>query len=138
MRKWSVLGSLLVMGLVAALPATGYAQESTVTGTATDSTGAVLPGVTVTATNVDSGNTFVAVTDDRGNFRLPVRIGNYRVSAELAGFATINRTVQMLVGQTNVVNFQMAPSTLQETVTVTGEAPLIDTATSTVGANIDP
>jgi len=62
MRTWSVLGSLLVLGMVVALPAVGYAQDSVMTGTVTDSTGAVLPGVTVTATNVDSGNTFVAVT----------------------------------------------------------------------------
>src|SRR5215813_9295743 len=138
MRMLSVLGSLLVLGMIVALPASGYAQDSVMTGTVTDSTGAVLPGVTVTATNVDSGNTFVAVTDERGNFRLPVRIGNYRITAELAGFTTVNRTLQILVGQTTVVSFQMAPSSLQETVTVTGEAPLVDTTTSTVGANIDP
>ena len=138
MRTWSVLGSLLVLGMIVALPAVGYAQDSVMTGTVTDSTGAVLPGVTVTATNVDSGNTFVAVTDERGNFRLPVRIGNYRIAAELAGFATVNRTTQMLVGQTSVVDFQLAPSTLQETVTITGEAPLVNTATSGIGANIDP
>ncbi len=138
MRKWSVLGSLLVMGMIVALPVVGYAQDSVMTGAVTDSTGAVLPGVTVTATNVDSGNTFVAVTDERGNFRLPVRIGNYRIAAELTGFTTVNRSLQMLVGQTTVVSFQMAPSSLQETVTVTGEAPLVDTRTSTVGANIDP
>src|SRR6185436_3528859 len=115
MRMLSVLGSLLVLGMIVALPAIADAQDSVMTGTVTDSTGAVLPGVTVTATNVDSGNTFVAVTDERGVFRLPVRIGNYRITAELTGFATINRTTQMLVGQTSTVNFQMAPSTLQET-----------------------
>jgi hypothetical protein len=107
-------------------------------GTVTDATGGVLPGVTVTATNVESGNTFVAVTDERGDFRMPVRVGNYRVTTGLAGFMTINRTLQILVGQTAVVNIQMAPSTIQESVTVTGEAPLVDTTTSTVGANIDP
>ncbi|HEU5258252.1 MAG TPA: TonB-dependent receptor [Vicinamibacterales bacterium] len=138
MRTWSVLGSLLMLGMFVALPTVGYAQDSVMTGTVTDSTGAVLPGVTVTATNVDSGNTFVAVSDERGNFRIPVRIGNYRIAAELTGFATVNRTTQMLVGQTGVVNFQLAPSTLQETVTVTGETPLVNTATSSVGANIDP
>src|SRR5258705_2291791 len=132
MRKWSVLGSLLV-GMIVALPTAGYAQDSTISGTAIDSTGGVLPGVTVTATNVDSGNTFVAVSDDRGNFRLPVRIGNYRISVELACFATINRTVHMLVGHTSVLNFQMAPSTLQDTVTVTGVPPLVDTSTTITG-----
>ena len=138
MRKWSVVGSLLVIGMIASLPAVGYAQDSTLTGTVTDSTGGVLPGVTVTATNVDSGNTFVGVSDERGNFRIPVRIGNYRIAAELSGFAAVNRNIQILVGQTAVLNFQMAPSALQESVTVTGEAPLLDTTTSTVGSNIDP
>src|SRR5258705_11164633 len=113
--RMRVLESLLVVGMIGALPVAGYAQDSIVSGTATDSTGGVLPGVTVTATNVDSGNTFVAVSDDRGNFRLPVRIGNYRIAAELAGFATVNRTVRMLGGQTSVLNFQMSPSALQET-----------------------
>ncbi len=138
MRTWNVVGSLLMIGMVVALPVVGYAQDSTMTGTATDSTGGVLPGVTVTATNIESGNTFVAVSDERGNFRLPVRIGNYRITAELTGFTTVNRSLQMLVGQTTVVSFQMAPSSLQESVTVTGEAPLVDTTTSTVGSNIDP
>src|SRR5262245_33383831 len=137
MRTWRVLGSLVV-GMIVALPVAGYAQDSTMSGTATDSTGGVLPGVTVTAINSESGNTFVAVSDERGNFRLPVRIGNYRITAELAGFTTVTRNVQMLVGQTAVINFQMGLSTLQESVTVTGEAPLIDTTSSTVGANIDP
>src|SRR5438105_408231 len=137
MRNWSALGSLLI-GIIFALPVAGYAQDSVMTGTVIDSTGGVLPGVTVTATNVDSGNTFVAVSDDRGNFRLPVRIGNYRLTIELTGFATVNRSIQMLVGQTSVLNFQMSPSNLQETVTVTGEPPLVDTTTSTVGSNIDP
>src|SRR4029453_8391099 len=107
MRTWSVLGSLLVLGMIVALPAIGYAQDSVMTGTVTDSTGAVLPGVTVTATNVDSGHTFVAVPDERGNFRLPVRIGNYRIVAELTGFATVNRTAQRFAGQAGVGNFNL-------------------------------
>jgi hypothetical protein len=138
MRKGSVVGLLLVIGMIFALPVVGYAQDSIMTGTATDSTGGVLPGVTVTATNIESGNTFVAVSDERGNFRLPVRIGNYRITAELTGFTTVTRSLQMLVGQTAVVTFQMSLSTVQETVTVTAEAPLINTTTSTVGSNIDP
>jgi hypothetical protein len=66
MRRGNVVGSLLVIGLIVPSPGVGYAQESTFSGTVTDSTGGVLPGVTVTATNVESGNTFVAVTDERG------------------------------------------------------------------------
>src|SRR2546426_5305104 len=133
-----VVTLLLLIGAILMLPILGYAQESTLSGTVTDSTGAVLPGVMVTATNNESGNTFEAISDERGNFRLPVRVGTYRITAQLPGFATVNRSVQMLVGQTVVVNIQMALSTIAESLTVTGEPPLVDTTTSKVGANIDP
>ncbi|PYR15391.1 MAG: hypothetical protein DMF94_32175 [Acidobacteria bacterium] len=104
--------------IVALMPAAGFAQESTVSGTVTDSTGAVLPGVTVTARNEASGNTFVAITDERGTFRLAVRTGVYRITVQLAGFTTPDRNVELLLGQIAVVNAQMSPSRVQETVTV--------------------
>jgi len=103
-----------------ALPALVFAQEATVTGTITDSTGGVLPGVTVLAVNEASGNQFESVTDGRGVYRIPARVGTYRITASLTGFSTVNRTgLNLLVGQTATINLQMAPSTLQETVTVT-------------------
>ena len=129
---------VLLMCALLALPAAGFAQEAVLTGTVTDSTGGVLPGVTVTAVHEATGNTFVGVTDGGGVFRIPARIGVFRVTAELTGFNTMTRTgVTLQVGQVATVNVQMAVSTLQETVTVTGEAPLIDVSTSTVGGNID-
>ncbi|MGH9255867.1 MAG: TonB-dependent receptor [Vicinamibacterales bacterium] len=133
-----VLRRVLLVLLVLLVPVGVYAQEATFAGTVTDSTGGVLPGVTITAVHEATGNTFVAVTDERGEFRLPVRVGVYRIEAELSGFTTVNRNLQILIGQIAVVDVQMAPSTVQETVTVTGEAPLVDTTTSTIGANIDP
>src|SRR5438034_9684764 len=127
-----------LLGALLALPLTAYAQEATLSGTIVDSTNSVLPGVTVTAVHQATGNRFVAVTDGRGIFRLPVRIGNYVITAELQGFTTITRGgVELLVGQNAVINLQMAPSTLQETVTVTAEAPLLDMAGSSLGGNID-
>jgi hypothetical protein len=114
------------------------AQEATFTGTITDATGAVLPGATITAIHDASGNTFLAVADGRGEFRLPVRVGSFRIAVELPGFTTVNRSLEILLGQTVVVNAQLAPSIVQETVTVTGAPPLVDTVTSTIGANIDP
>ena len=86
------------------------AQEATFTGTVTDSTGAVLPGVTITAVHAASGNTFTTVTDERGEFRLPVRVGNYALTVELSGFTTVNRSLQILVGQAAEVDVQMTPS----------------------------
>jgi hypothetical protein len=120
-------------------PAVAQAQEATLSGTAADTTGGVLPGVTVTATHEATGNIFTAVTDERGAYRVPVRAGAYQLTAELPGFSSVTRTgLELLVGQQAVVNFDMAVSTLQESVTVTGEAPLVDTTSSSLGGNIDP
>jgi len=135
----NIVAWLIVIGATVALPLTGHAQEATLFGTVTDTTGGVLPGVTVRALHEASGNTFEAVTDERGAYRLPVRTGVYRMTAELAGFATATRSdLELLVGRQAVVNLQMAPSTVQESVTVTGEAPLIDVTQSELSGNIDP
>ncbi|OFW17167.1 MAG: hypothetical protein A3H29_01240 [Acidobacteria bacterium RIFCSPLOWO2_02_FULL_67_21] len=127
----------LLTAVLAGLPAAGYAQEATMSGTVSDSTGGVLPGVTITAVHEASGNTFETATDERGIYRIPLRIGGYRVTAALAGFATVTRTgLEVLVGQQTTVNLQMAPSSLQESVTVTAEAPLVDVSQSRASGNV--
>jgi hypothetical protein len=138
MTVYLVRRILLVCALIA-LPAASDAQEAVLTGTVTDSTGGVLPGVTVVAVNDATGNRFEAVTDERGIYRIPARVGSYVITAELSGFTTVSRTgLQLLIGQTASVNLQMAPSTVQETVTVTAEAPLLNVTTSALGGNVDP
>jgi hypothetical protein len=133
-----LLASLAGCALVLTFAATAYAQEAVLTGTVTDSTGGVLPGVIVVAVHQATGNTFEAVTDGIGVYRVPVRIGNYELRAQLPGFTTVTRTgVNLLVGQEGVVNFQLSPSAVQETVMVTGEAPLINITSSSLGGNID-
>jgi hypothetical protein len=138
MTAYLVRRLLLVCALIA-LPALGYAQEAVLTGTVTDSTGAVLPGVTVVAVNDATGNRYEGVTDELGIYRLPARVGAYTISAQLSGFTTATRSgLQLLVGQTATVNLQLTPSTVQETVTVSAEAPLLNITTSSLGANINP
>src|SRR5262245_2942370 len=139
MRSSTLVGRLILLCAMLALPAMAFAQDAVLTGTITDSTGAVLPGVTVTAVHEASGNNYEAVTDARGVYRIPVRVGSYKITAALAGFGNVTRMgVELLVGQTIALNLQMAPSTLQETVTVTGEAPLLETQSSELAGNIDP
>jgi hypothetical protein len=129
--------SIAVAGVLLAT-CTATAQEAALSGTVVDTTGGVLPGVAVQAVHEASGNTFHAVTDERGSYRLPVRIGVYRITAELSGFTTVTRSgLELLVGQTGVVSFQLSPSGVQESVTVTGEAPLLETTQSSLGGNID-
>jgi hypothetical protein len=131
-----LLFAVLVLSL---LPAAAYAQEATLNGTVTDSTGSVLPGVTIQALHEASGNTFMAVTDGRGTYQIAVRVGLYKITAQLPGFTTVSQSgVEVLVGQTASINIQMSPSNLAETVTVTGESPLVETSTSKLSGNIDP
>ena len=136
--SWLFVRRLMVLVAIVALPVTGYAQDATLTGTVTDSTGGVLPGVTVTAIHQASGNTVTAVTDERGAFRLPGRVGNYKITVELAGFTSVNKTVELAVGQTTVTNFQLSAGGVQETITVTGAAPLLDTTKTSMGGTINP
>jgi hypothetical protein len=137
------MGRLCTWALVAVvavllLPGVGLAQEATIGGTVTDSTSGVLPGVVVRAVHEATGTQFETVTDDRGVFRIPVRIGVYRMTAELSGFRPLERSgLEVLVGQQITINLEMSPSTVSETVTVTGEAPLVNVATSQLGGNID-
>src|SRR2546425_11803915 len=100
LRSGYVFTALVAIGAILMLPVRGHAQESTVSGTVTDPTGAVIPGVMVTATHTDSGNKFAAVTDERGGYRLVGRGGNYRITAELSGVGTGKRNIPGLVGQT--------------------------------------
>ena len=120
--KSGVARWLLVAAALLVMPAMGMAQEATLSGTVTDATGGVLPGVTITAVHEATGNTFVGVTDERGIYRIPARVGGYRLTAELSGFTTVNRGgVNLLIGQTAAVNLQMTVTGVAETVTVTGD-----------------
>src|SRR5712671_4262382 len=134
---WQWARALAFVVACAAVPAMAGAQEATVTGTVTDPTGAVLPGVTMSVLHEASGNTFTGVTDSSGVFRIPVRTGVQKVTAELDGFAAAAATVELAVGQQAVVNIRMVPAALAETVTVTGQTALVDVTQSKLGGNID-
>jgi hypothetical protein len=132
-----VLAVTLLMTLVSA-PA--FAQQASVLGTVTDATKAVLPGVSVTATNLATGIQTTSVSDERGEYRVVnLAPGRYKVQAELIGFSTvIVPVIELLVGQNATVPFALTLAQVNETVTVTGEAPFVDTASSQVSGNVNP
>src|SRR5262245_34677840 len=139
MTKVALARLVAIIGVLLSLSRPAAAQEAVLTGTITDSTGSVLPGVTVVAVHEATGNMFETVTDDRGRYRMPVRVGVYKITTQLSGFATVTRQgVEVLVGQEAVTNFQMAPSAVQESITVTGETPLVNTTQSRSSGAIDP
>src|SRR5450756_648231 len=104
----TVVRRFLLVCAILALPGIGYAQDAVLNGTVSDSTGGMLPGVTVTATLEATGNKFPAATDAGGHFSIPVRVGVYAIVFELSGFTTVTRTgVQVLLGQTVTITAQM-------------------------------
>jgi hypothetical protein len=126
----------LVALLAAALPAPARAQGAvgSISGTMVDSTGAVLPGVTVTCRNVRTGLTVETTTNEVGIFRCPeLPIGQYEVTGVLDGFQKLVRPDLVLVtGQALDIKLTMTPGGLETTIEVTGATPLVQTASSTV------
>lgn len=111
-----------------------WAQLSTaqLSGRVTDESGAVLPGVTVTVTQTDTGFTRSDVTSDNGSYVLTnLPVGPYRIEAMLQGFRTYVQTgIVMQVGAALVINPVLGVGTLAESVTVEGAAPLVDVQSS--------
>jgi hypothetical protein len=115
----------------------GASSTGTINGRVSDTSGAVLPGVTVTASSSAMMGVQTAVTNAEGQYRFPaVPPGTYTLAFELAGFNTRkNEGVEIRLGFTATINVELPVASLQETVTVTGESPVIDTSTTRVQQN---
>ena len=124
--------------LLAVLPAFGQGGRSEINGTVFDSGKAVLPGVTITITDERTGLERTVVSGDEGRFVIPTLVpSTYTVKAELAGFQATTQTGLILnVGQELTVNVTLQVAGVQETLTVTGQSPLVEPTSSRIGANI--
>jgi hypothetical protein len=113
-------------------PAAAVAQVGAALGGAvSDDTGSMLPGVTVTITNTANGTNQVLITGADGNYRaIGLSPAPYQVNVQLSGFAPQTRTLTLTVGADAKVDFKLKVAALQETVTVSGEVPLVETARS--------
>jgi hypothetical protein len=131
------LAALLFVPHGASAQGGGASTTGTIQGRVSDSSGAVLPGVTVTAASPSMIGTQTQVTNENGSYRFPaVPPGVYSVSFELAGFTGVKRdAIQISLGFTANLNVEMAVATLNETVTVTGDSPIIDTSATRVQQN---
>ena len=123
--------------LAARAPAQGL---SDMRGTVADTSGGSLPGVTVTITNQASGTFREAISNADGSWYVPgLTPGTYQVSAELSGFKRfVRRDLVVAVGNTTTVPISMELGTLEETITVTGESPIIDVTSKQIGGNLEP
>ena len=114
---------------LACLAAPGFAQErGEIYGKVTDASGAVLPGVTVTVSGPVLLQPISAISTESGTYRFPqLAIGIYTLKFELPGFKTvIKEGIRLEIGLSAQINQALEISTVQETVTVTGETPLVD------------
>ena len=118
---------------------TALAQSTArVEGVVTDNSGAKLPGVTVTATNVGTNRSRVAVTDTNGAYTItPLPVGDYRVEATLAGFKPVVTPITLTVNQVARMDFSLPLGGVSETLTVVATAPAIEKTTSYIGTVID-
>src|SRR5206468_973063 len=111
---------LVCLVLVGPAFAQSQAANASIEGTVVDTSGGVLPGVTVTVTHIDTGTERLVVTNDKGLYRaLLLPLGAYRVVAELPGFKKFEQTgIKLSVGQTAVINITLGVGAVSETITV--------------------
>ncbi len=135
---WS---SAIALALTACLlPAAAFAQATGgLTGLVTDESGAVMPGVLVEAINTATGQVRTAVTGTDGFYTIPLlQPGRYDVKATLTGFKPVVRQgTDVSVGDTTRVDARLTVGGLEESVTVSGESPLVETTHATLGITID-
>jgi hypothetical protein len=139
MRRAGILSALLVLLLAGGAMAQTVSQTTgAIDGKVTDTSDAVLPGVTVTIASEAMMGTRDTVTSETGTFRfVSITPGLYTVTFELPGFATVKREAQVGAGFTATLNVSMNVAGLEEAVTVTGASPVVDTAATKVSTSFD-
>jgi hypothetical protein len=132
--------TILIVGTAhAAAAQTVSSTTGAINGTVTDSTKAVLPGVTVTVSGPTVMGTPSTVTDAGGAFRFAsLAPGDYKLTFELSGFGTVSRAdIHVALGFTATVNTEMSPGTVAETITVSGASPVVDLQSTNVTTHFD-
>src|SRR5262249_9188598 len=134
----ALVAALATLFVPAGALAQSQAINGSIEGVVRDGTGAVLPGVTVTLSNVDTGQQRTATSDSAGEYRaVLLSLGTYRIKAELQGFKTVERIgVSLRAGQTAVIDFTLEVGGVSEVVSVTGEAPVTDPGKIDLGRTV--
>ncbi len=133
-----VTTTALLLGLGLAVPAGAQTTGGAIVGVVTDAQGGVLPGVTVTARNADTGVTRTAVTEADGKYRLAgLPPGSYEVRTELSGFAPVEvKDLILTIGLEVAHNITLQLQGVQESLTVTGLSPVVETTKTDVSGVI--
>jgi carboxypeptidase family protein/TonB-dependent receptor-like protein len=134
-RSRRTLALLAVLAVLAPAFASAQTVTASITGLVVDQSGAAVPGVTVTATNQGTNVPYTAVSNETGNYTIAsLPVGTYVVRAELSGFRASNTApITLEARQVARLDFKMAVGAVEETVQVSGEAPILQTETTSVG-----
>src|ERR1700730_10342543 len=129
----------LVFGLVRLAPVYAQAVGATLSGTVTDPSGAVVPKAAVSIKNIATGITRANTTDPAGFYSTPNLLpGSYEITASASGFSSEVQTgITLTVGAQQVLNFTLRLGQVTQTVEITGEAPAVDLASSTISAVVN-
>jgi hypothetical protein len=121
-----------------ATPANAQVATGTIQGNVVDTSGAAVPGATVTATNLDTQFSRSTTTETSGEYALRLLpLGNYKVEVALSGFKTFSQTGILLeVGRTARIDASIEPGNVAETVSVVGNAPLVETSSATLSRTV--
>lgn len=131
--------TIVVLVALSALPVRAQVAQAELRGTIVDQSSGALPGVTVTATQVETGTSRTTVTTETGTYVMPaLPIGVYSIRAELTGFSTlVKEGIRLAVGESATLNFTLKLASVQETITVAGESPLVDTKKSDLSGRVE-
>lgn len=134
----SVLALFFSLLTMLAGPALAQVAGANLDGLITDDTGAALPGVTVTIRNAASGATQVVASSVEGVYRVvALPPATYEITAELQGFAPLRRQLALNIGANQTLNLRMVVATVEESVTVTSQSPMVEVAKSQLSSVID-
>jgi hypothetical protein len=135
----NIMSRLLIIGVIISLslsmPLFAQKIDATLRGKILDTDGQVLPGVKILATNIKTGEEFIAYSSEYGRYLLPALPASvYEIKAELEGFATqVLKDVELKIGQEAIIDITLKLATVSETIVVTGETPLVEVTKSHMG-----
>src|SRR5262245_37521687 len=134
--------SLWLSAVLLLLPVALFSQatDGRILGSVTDTSGAVIGGAMVTVTDVERGTSRALKTDESGAYNAPsLQPGTYRIKAEFAGFKGVERpNIVLEIGRELKIDFALEPGAVTETVTVSEEVPMVETANAVLGGTLQP
>ena len=135
----TVAAALLLSALALVMPGAAQENRATLVGSVNDPQGGAIPNATIKATNIETNSATTTTSNEAGLYSLPfLPVGRYRINVTATGMkTTVRDNIELRVGDRTQLDFQMEVGAVSETVTVTADTPLLESATASRGQVID-